>query len=123
MEYVSNEEMWAELPADLTDTAARIRAEAHSVTPAMDDGFGPEPPAEAFLDGVFTRQNPEAPPEAAPQDWAYDDDGALVDGASAVEPAEQEAHEPPTRRQVKKTRGRASVPSWDEIMFGGGGQD
>jgi len=21
---------------------------------------------------------------------------------------------------VKKTRGRASVPSWDEIMFGGG---
>ncbi len=29
-------------------------------------------------------------------------------------------HEPPHRREVKKTRGRASVPSWDEIMFGGG---
>ena len=30
-------------------------------------------------------------------------------------------HEPPSRKPVKKTRGRASVPSWDEIMFGGGG--
>jgi hypothetical protein len=28
--------------------------------------------------------------------------------------------EPPARRPVKKNRGRASVPSWDEIMFGGG---
>ena len=27
----------------------------------------------------------------------------------------------PARKQVRKTRGRASVPSWDEIMFGGGG--
>jgi hypothetical protein len=26
----------------------------------------------------------------------------------------------PTKRAAKKTRGRASVPSWDEIMFGGG---
>ena len=31
---------------------------------------------------------------------------------------EDPAPEPP-RRPVKKTRGRASVPSWDEIMFGG----
>ena len=111
--------------ADLTDTAARIRAEARATASAVDDGFGLEPPAEAFLDGVFARQNPDAP--AAPEDLAYDDEGALVDGASAVEPAEVEAeaddHEPPSRRQVKKTRGRASVPSWDEIMFGGGGQD
>ena len=30
-------------------------------------------------------------------------------------------HEPPSRKPVKKTRGRASVPSWDEIMFGGDG--
>lgn len=26
----------------------------------------------------------------------------------------------PARREVRKNRGRASVPSWDEIMFGGG---
>ena len=30
--------------------------------------------------------------------------------------------EPPQRRTVQKKRGRASVPSWDEIMFGGGDQ-
>ncbi|HEY1133753.1 MAG TPA: septation protein SepH, partial [Nocardioides sp.] len=29
------------------------------------------------------------------------------------------ADEPPAARPTKK-RGRASVPSWDEIMFGGG---
>ena len=34
------------------------------------------------------------------------------------EPAAEE--EPPARRPVKKSRGRACVPSWDEIMFGGG---
>lgn len=36
------------------------------------------------------------------------------------DPAEDE---PASRRPVKKNRGRASVPSWDEIMFGGGKQD
>jgi hypothetical protein len=30
---------------------------------------------------------------------------------------------PPSRKAVKKTRGRASVPSWDEIMFGGGSEE
>ena len=36
---------------------------------------------------------------------------------------DDEADEPsPPRRQVQKKRGRASVPSWDEIMFGGGDQ-
>ncbi|MCB0897161.1 MAG: DUF3071 domain-containing protein [Nocardioides sp.] len=42
------------------------------------------------------------------------------DAEPDAEPDELDAgHEPPTRRPVKKTRGRASVPSWDEIMFGG----
>ena len=36
---------------------------------------------------------------------------------------EHRHHEPPHRREVKKNRGRASVPSWDEIMFGGGTQE
>lgn len=34
--------------------------------------------------------------------------------------AGEERHdEPPARRPARKGRGRASVPSWDEIMFGG----
>ena len=35
----------------------------------------------------------------------------------AEEPTEPKG---PPRRATKKSRGRASVPSWDEIMFGGG---
>lgn len=36
------------------------------------------------------------------------------------EQAGEERHdEPPARRPARKGRGRASVPSWDEIMFGG----
>ena len=37
-----------------------------------------------------------------------------------IEPEPEPTREqPPARRAVKKSRGRASVPSWDEIMFGG----
>ena len=41
-------------------------------------------------------------------------------GDRAGDGSDQPAAEPP-RRTVKKSRGRAAVPSWDEIMFGGGG--
>ena len=40
--------------------------------------------------------------------------------SSEDEPDEDDAKQPPAKRTAKKTRGRASVPSWDEIMFGGG---
>ncbi|QCW50856.1 DUF3071 domain-containing protein [Nocardioides dongxiaopingii] len=43
----------------------------------------------------------------------------VVDEPVVEEPA---VEEPRTRRSVQKKRGRASVPSWDEIMFGGGDQ-
>lgn len=51
-----------------------------------------------------------------------DPDGALAtdEDQSSHDPAD---NEPASRRPVKKNRGRASVPSWDEIMFGGGKQD
>jgi hypothetical protein len=48
-------------------------------------------------------------------------DTADEDSESEDDHDESRRHEPPTRKPVKKTRGRASVPSWDEIMFGGGG--
>jgi len=43
---------------------------------------------------------------------------ALPDGDGDAEA--DAGKEPPAKRNAKKTRGRASVPSWDEIMFGGG---
>ncbi|MBM7515229.1 septation protein SepH [Nocardioides nitrophenolicus] len=42
--------------------------------------------------------------------------------APAAEGAESETERAKHRRPVQKKRGRASVPSWDEIMFGGGDQ-
>ena len=36
---------------------------------------------------------------------------------------EPAAEEEPAPRKAAKRKGRASVPSWDEIMFGGGKND
>jgi Protein of unknown function (DUF3071) len=68
-----------------------------------------EQPVEAFLD-----DQPPTDPEIAAEEAELREE---AEDAAAEEP------EPPTRRPVKKTRGRASVPSWDEIMFGGGGKE
>jgi hypothetical protein len=66
-------------------------------------------PVEAFLDDSPAADDPELPEEAAEAAAAED-----------VEPEQPDEHdEPPARRAVQKKRGRASVPSWDEIMFGG----
>jgi hypothetical protein len=70
--------------------------------------LGAEAPVEAYLDG------PESSDETEPA------------GPDADEETSKDSRrdEPPSRKPVKKTRGRASVPSWDEIMFGGdGGQE
>ena len=40
--------------------------------------------------------------------------------AEPAEPTEPAADEPGTPRRTAKKKSRASVPSWDEIMFGGG---
>jgi hypothetical protein len=75
-----------------------------------------EQPLEAFLTdepfGDETALREEAA-DAAARDRALED-------APAEEPAPAEEEPAPARRPVKKSRGRASVPSWDEIMFGGG---
>jgi hypothetical protein len=58
-------------------------------------------------------------------DAAVDGDAAEPDAAAsetAPEPEAEPAPEP-ARRPARKSRGRASVPSWDEIMFGGGKQE
>ena len=66
----------------------------------------------------------EAPVEAYLQD-VPEPSGATARAADeADEPTtsptddDPRRHEPPARKPVKKTRGRASVPSWDEIICG-----
>ena len=87
--------------------------------------LGGEMPLEAFLTDEPTLDEGPVREQAA--------DAAAPDGHEDVEPAPEPEPEPepeqpageetPPRRSVKKRGGRASVPSWDEIMFGGGKSD
>jgi hypothetical protein len=80
-----------------------------------------EQPVEAFLD----EEEPTDPQvEAEEAELREEAAEAAADEPDAEDEADPEP-EPtrPSRRSVKKTRGRASVPSWDEIMFGGGNQE
>ena len=82
--------------------------------------LGAEQPVEAYLDDERpTRETPaveEPPVEPKP---------APEPAAQEEPPAEEElpADEEPPARKPAKRKGRASVPSWDEIMFGGGKND
>jgi hypothetical protein len=74
-------------------------------------------PLEAFLDGPEQLEIDVTQVEVDVE-VIEEVDAPVVE---AEEPGEPEAEdEQPARRPVKKSRGRASVPSWDEIMFGGG---
>ena len=102
-----------------------------SETPPEDDRdrLGSEQPLEAFLTDEPPADETELREEAADA-AALDtgsseapEEGGATAGSEEPAPAASEepaAEPPPTRRPVKKSRGRASVPSWDEIMFGGG---
>jgi hypothetical protein len=80
-------------------------------------------PAETTLDlteaGLATEQSDPTDDTNQPREDA-EHEAPEVDPAAAVadehDPAE---NEPASRRPARKARGRASVPSWDEIMFGG----
>jgi hypothetical protein len=76
--------------------------------------LGAEAPVEAYLD------IPLSPDDAATN--ATDDSEEAEATAESADEDDPRRHEPPARKTVKKTRGRASVPSWDEIMFGGPGE-
>ena len=94
------------------DAIEMVTGEESSATPEettmeiSDTGLGAEQPMEAYLD----------------QDRTEQDRGEARDGrAPQPEPAAEDPAEP--KPKPAKKRGRASVPSWDEIMFGGGKGD
>jgi hypothetical protein len=87
-----------------------------------------EQPVEAYLPDEGDAELPGVADsdhdDTASQPAVSDDDSDGSDVASASDDApDRDRHEPPSRKPVKKTRGRASVPSWDEIMFGGGAEE
>lgn len=58
--------------------------------------------------------------EPSPAETTLDLTEVIDPAAAAVEEEpDPAADEPAARRPARKARGRASVPSWDEIMFGG----
>jgi hypothetical protein len=105
------------VPADelpLGDDAIELVSEDPAPEVARDRAdetaaLGAEAPLEAYLDGPATEEESEQ---------ATDQAADRPDGADAAT-EDSRRDEPPGRKPVKKTRGRASVPSWDEIMFGG----
>ncbi len=128
---------------DLADARQRRLSSVRDdeTTPLGEDAIElvsePEPvaeqPIEAFLDA--RPDDEEAQAEAAADAAALDEDPAPKPEAPAAQvtpdpdPEEEPeleldlAPEPPPRRTARKRGGRASVPSWDEIMFGGGKQE
>ncbi len=85
-------------------------ADSANETTAELSALGTEQPVEAYLDG--TADEPPADPDAA------------TEPEPGPEATPEAADEPPAEPKARpRKRGRASVPSWDEIMFGGGKGD
>ena len=86
----------------------------------------PEPGVQEADSSESTREDEtrtpteDEPTEARPTEGEAVEGEAVGPGVAATDPA---AEEPPVRRPARRGRGRASVPSWDEIMFGGGSAD
>ena len=112
-----------ELP--LGEDAIELVSEPHR---SEDDNaaLGAEQPVEAYLDDTAAQPVLPALDDDSEEDDTDEDsdegDTAGVDAPDATDD-DRPRHEPPSRKPVKKTRGRASVPSWDEIMFGGGAEE
>ena len=96
------------------DAIEMVTGEESSATPEettmelSDTGLGAEQPVEAYLDERRSEQDRGDERNDRP-----------------TEPEREAAAEAPAEPKPKpaKKRGRASVPSWDEIMFGGGKGD
>lgn len=88
-------------------------------------GLGTEQPVEAYLDESGQEQSGQQ--QSGQEPSGADEAGTAEDAETPAvtdEPEQPAAEEErPARRPARKGRGRASVPSWDEIMFGGGKSD
>lgn len=109
----------APAPTPLADELAQVRE--RRLAP-VEEALPIQEPLEAFLEPTAPVETPvETPAGRAPEPEPAAETPAEAPSTEPVE--EPAAEEPPARRPVSKKRGRASVPSWDEIMFGGGSSD
>ncbi len=139
-----------ESTVDLTDTAAAVRPpdpfSVRTPQPAAGDWIStqatdrprvepvepispaePADPAPSYQAAEAAEAETAAPAEAAAATAPPGEAAETLFDASelAEEPAEEPAETPaePRKRPKAKSKGRASVPSWDEIMFGSGRGD
>ncbi|MGY4720817.1 septation protein SepH [Naumannella huperziae] len=111
-----------------------VRDEPARDEPAQDEPVQDEPVQDERVqdEPVQDKPGPDAPEhrdptggdDAAPSDTARDTSGKPTPEKSPTEASDEAAEEtvrvPRTRKKRSK---RAAVPSWDEIMFGGPGND
>ena len=110
---VPHEELPLDSPATESATAGStaLGDDAIEMVTEESGSLGAEQPVEAYLDDERpTRETPRVKDEPA----------APAEPEPEPEPV---AEEEPAPRKAAKRKGRASVPSWDEIMFGGGKND
>lgn len=81
-----------------------------------------EPTTDLSETAASIRQE-EPVAEPAPVPTEEPDDPLRPTAEQVPEPEAQPEEERPARSRKKGRKGRSSVPSWDEIMFGGGKQD
>jgi hypothetical protein len=132
-------------PAEpVRDDLAQVRERRLAPVPppaptVVDDVLPLEEPVEAFLPEAPVQPAQRAEPtpagesstaSPAPAPAAQSAPAAPEAPATAEapadpkpEPSRSQPDAPPARRTPAKKRGRASVPSWDEIMFGGSSSD
>ena len=109
-------------------SAARVRREVREDSPAEDEGatLAPKPTwTPATTPGTTPATTPASGPVGAPA--TPDTDTAVpavpreeIPARAESAPTEAAPAAPPAPKKPKR-RGRASIPSWDEIMFGGSG--
>ncbi|WP_168929573.1 septation protein SepH [Nocardioides sp. GY 10127] len=101
--FVAPVEAYLDVPVDAPAEPAVTQAPA---APAPAAKAPAEPSTVTAPAAAETAMEPADKPSPAP-------------AAEVEEPTAEDEPAKPTRRPVRKSRGRASVPSWDEIMFGG----
>jgi Protein of unknown function (DUF3071) len=114
------------------DQAARLCLPADELPPAATSPFAAREPATATVTPIASRlggvaahhpeQRASAPPPVVPSQGTRDAEPerrpAERDAAAAADGRRDQASERPVRKAAGGRSRRASVPSWDEIMFG-----
>jgi hypothetical protein len=109
-----------ELPlGDTSSEDSALGDDAIEMVSGEPGSLGAEQPLEAYLDDE--RPTRETPAVEESTNEPVDQPAVEPEPAARQEQPAPAEEEPPARKPKRK--GRASVPSWDEIMFGGGKND